>query len=311
MRRLADIRSELNATHALIAQWNQRLADPSTPPSALLAVGSLEKRAHSLENELLEVANRTGADVCSYRVFLPDDTQPQVLAISKILGSFQVALSAVFDAITGEPKERARISAENAQKTALEFGYSFAGSAGFVFTIPNERLLFEDMESGLSESIRTMFDVISSTTPEEIGAHVKRIGHGGMRAIQSWAKSHASTGTGADIDWHRGQQPISAFKQFAEWRQLERAIDATSEETTHEMELLGELFAADLQSKTFRMRFEQGEPIKGHFDDAISPEHHAELPRLYKATIRKTTKVHYSLQEDEVSYFLVSLADVD
>lgn len=50
------------------------------------------------------------------------------------MGSFQKLVSVVYGAIKHGPRQRQRISEDVALETAFEFGYSFAGSLGLVFT---------------------------------------------------------------------------------------------------------------------------------------------------------------------------------
>lgn len=305
MRQLSEIRFELNEIHSAIGVWQKDLANPNAPGSVLVGVRSLQKRAEHLENELLTVSRSLGVDVCSYRLFAANESQPQVAGVAGSMGTFQHALSTVFDALTDRPKERARFSPITAQATALTFAYSFAGSAGFVFTIQDEKLLFDDVDTKLGESVRLLFEITRARDSDSIGSFVPRVGHGGIRAVRSWVKSHVDSGLGADVEWHRNEAIVARlFKQPAEWRELQRIIDKTSEEKTERVTLEGELYAANLKSRTFAMRFETGEDITGSFGDAISEAHKAELPSRYIVVLDVTTKIHYSLQENEISYFL-------
>lgn len=54
-------------------------------------------------------------------------------------------------------------------ETALTFGYTFPGSVGIVFTMPNERLLIG--ETALDEADRKVFDMAKAQTPDQIAKH--------------------------------------------------------------------------------------------------------------------------------------------
>ncbi len=312
MRRIYQIQEDINKTNALISEWERHLASDSAPSSIALNVRSLQKKCELLEAELLATAAEIGVDVCSYRIFTLDDSQPDIAPVSGALKTFQSAFTTIYDALTDRPKERASFRADTVQATALQFGYSFTGSAGFVLTVNDERLLFDDLETDLEAAIQTLFEIVASTQPENIGNFVPKVGHAGIRAVQSWVKSHTAAGLGADIEWHRKNR-ISAklFKQYKEWRQLENAIDETGETFIDHITVEGELVAANLRNRTFIMQFQDSEDIKGSFDDAIGESHHAILPKYYRAELEKTTQVHYSLQENEVSYRLLRLEELE
>ena len=129
-----------------------------------------------------------------------------------------------------------------------------------------------------------------------------------MRALYRWALDHVNSGLGADIDWRRGEDVrAKMFMQPVEFTELRNILDETGEEHIEEITLTGDLVAVSVSARTFQMKFESGEDIRGKFEDAISERHTVELPKRYKVRLTKTSRIIYSYEEDDESYFLLSL----
>lgn len=305
MSRLLEIQQQLQETNAAISNLERATAQSDPSPSLQAMVSSLTKRQRNLEAKFLEAADGLGVDVFSYRL-THGAGQPTAAGLSSALGDFQQVLSIVYDAIKNGPKQRGRVSAEVAEDTALHFGYAFAGSVGMVFTIDNDRLLIGETE--LDESIKTIFEMAKTHSTDEMSKFAHRLGAPPIRALYKWANDLVMYGLGADIEWRRGREVrTSVTVQVPELEELRRVIDATSEEREEEITVTGELAGADVATKRFHMRFPDAEDIRGTFSDAIASEHKAAIPQSYKAVIRMTTKTRFSMDEDEVTYFLLRL----
>ncbi|HJZ13097.1 MAG TPA: hypothetical protein VJ521_13155, partial [Acidobacteriota bacterium] len=115
--------------------------------------------------------------------------------------------------------------------------------------------------------------------------------------------------TGANVEWSRNAEikEVILF-QYQQFDTLVGHIDRTGKETTSELEIRGTLVGADITSRRFHFVTETDDDIRGRFLDAISDSQHAELPAKYTARVTKTTKIIYSTEQEEVSYFLNQLA---
>jgi hypothetical protein len=114
-----------------------------------------------------------------------------------------------------------------------------------------------------------------------------------------------------DIEWRRGKEvQQKALIQRLEFESLQRAISETSEESSEEFTLSGLLAAADVIRHTFRLEPDDGEEIRGTSGDVISEAHTVELPKRYTATVRKTTTIRYSTEQEDVSYELLGLEPI-
>jgi hypothetical protein len=99
------------------------------------------------------------------------------------------------------------------------------------------------------------------------------------------------------------------FADTTELRTLQETIARTSEDMSEPLTAAGMLVGADSMRRTFHFVTDADRDIRGTFTDAISNKKTAELPKRYTASLVKTTKLQFSTEEENVSYFLVSLSD--
>ena len=306
---LANTQSQIAKTNIMIAQEERALGEhPECTESILRSIASLEKVKGQLEAQFADVANSAGMDICTYRVLSEEGTY-HIGSVANALVSFQQAVSVVYDALKNGPKQRMRVAPDATVESTFDFGYTFAGSVGFALTVPNERFLADIIESTLDAAIDTLFSLAKSDKAADIGEQARALGHGPVRAVRQWADRHARAGLGAEIRWQRGRDLRNRLLiQGRELEHLRNTIDEKSGETTTTLEVIGELFAANVQAKSFGMCLENDEHIRGSFSDAISDAHTAELPRRYRAKLTKTVQVNYAIDEEEVTYHLTELA---
>jgi len=307
---LAEIQTKIQDTNVAIARLERMMVDSPDLPSLLANMRSLQKRYKKLQGDFLAAADELGVDVCSYRLF-PDETTPTLTGIVSALGGFQSLFSIVYDARRNGPKKIARLSPEVVRESSFGFAYSFSGSLGLVLTLPNERLLFQEVDTAIDEAMKTIFTMSKLAEPSEILAFAQNIGVAPIRALYKWADDHVKAGLGADIQWRRGEQVrASLLVQRPELERLKQTIDVTSDTEEVELDLTGELVGADIKSHTFHMTSGDME-YRGRFTDAIGPEHAVTLPKTYRAKVRKTTKIYYSTEKEDVFYFLLRLEPVE
>jgi hypothetical protein len=165
-------------------------------------------------------------------------------------------------------------------------------------------------ESALDQTFETIFRLVRAKSSGELIEFAKRLGRAPIRLVYAWARDHVRHGLGADIDWRRGERVLaSLFMQQDELRQLQEIIAHTSEDATEHLTVTGTLVGADSKRRTFHLVTTSEQDIRGTFANAISSEKRAELPKRYRASLIKTTRVQYSTDEEAVSYFLESLSD--
>jgi len=308
MTRIAEIQQKLLETNKAIAEMEKAIAIDPKSLSLSAMMKSLENRYQDLEAHFLAAVDSLGIDVCAYRIF-PEEESPTLKALSSVLGDFQNLVSTVYDAIkTAIPKIRARISAEIVAETEFRFGYTFPGSVGVVLTIPNQRLLIG--ESYLDESLRVISEMAKVHDSPEVLEYAKRLGPASVRSLYKWAYDHAESGLGVDIEWRR-QQLIKTrlFAQRPELERLHQIIGLTSEERVSELTVYANLVGVELIRRSFHLKLDTGEDIRGSLaeDIDISEKQTVELPKRYKAHVKKTEKIRYSTEEEDISYNLLNL----
>jgi len=308
MNRLSEIQEGLLDTNAAMAELEKAIANDPKSLSLLAMMKSLEKRYEKLEADFSAVVDSLGVDVCAYRIF-GEEQYPSIRALSNVLGDFQNLVSTVYDAIkTAVPKIRARISAEIAAETEFRFGYTFPGSVGVVLTISNQRKLIG--ESYLDESLQVISEMAKVHDSPAVLEYARRLGPASVRALYRWAYDHAESGLGVDMEWRR-QQIIRTrlFAQRPELERLHQTINLTSEERISEITVHADLVGVDVARRSFHLKLDTGENIRGSIaeDMEISEKQTVELPKRYKAHVRTTEKIHYSTEEEDITYNLLSL----
>jgi len=308
MNRVSEIQEKLLETNAAMSEVEKAIANDPKSLSLSAMMKSIEKRYQKLESDFMAAVDSLGVDVCAYRIF-GEEERPTLKALSSILGDFQTLVSTVYDAIkTTIPKVRARISAEVVAETEFRFGYTFPGSVGVVLTIPNQRLLIG--ESHLDESLQVISKMAKVHDSLEVLEYAKRLGPASVRSLYKWAYDHAESGLGVDIEWRR-QQLIKTrlFAQRPELERLHQTIGLTSEERVSELTVYANLVGVELIRRSFHLKLDTGEDIRGSLteDIDISEKQTVELPKRYKAHIKKTEKIRYSTEEEDISYNLLNL----
>lgn len=310
MNRVIQLQSQLLEAQGAIGRLAQSIRDNPTSKSLKATAHSMQKRLANLEEEFLVESNALGIDVCSYRLIPAMDEQPSLKAIGRVFIDFQTLVSVVYDAVkNSRQKDRARIGTDSTLESTFNFGYTFSGSIGVVLTIPNERLL--GIDSWLDESLHAIFEMVKANDATEIRAFAGTLGSASIKSLYDWASGHAQYGLGVDIQWRRERLiRNSLFAQKLELDQLCNVIDKMSDETIEELVVTGELAAADVTRKTFKIDLPDKQGFQGTFDDAISHAHTVTIPRKYRAYLTKSSRLQYSTDKTVISYFLRRLEDV-
>ena len=307
MADLLDILRKLKDTEAALAQMRDAAARHPDRRSVVATVTTLQKRYHRLEGEFAKATDKQHLDVCSYRLIPEHGESYPLWALTSTLADFQDALTLIYDAIkTGQRKERASWGADIGQETALNFGYSFAGSLGFVFTLPNERMLL--VESTMDMAFRQLFEMVQTDSSDQLARHAKKLGVAPIRKLYKWATDHLESGLSVDIKWRRNEEiRASLVLQQPELARLREVISQTSEETEERLIIRGTLLGADLVTRAFRFDPETGEDIRGRLADTLEVKDELRLGHVYSVSLIKRVKKHYSTETEDVVWLLTKL----
>src|SRR5205085_139197 len=132
----------------------------------------------------------------------PQYRMANAASLSKVLGTFQTVFSLMYEAIrTGQPKLDKRPSTDAEGKTELLIAYTFPGSLGVVFALPNARLHFypPEVPTYLDEAMNALFRLAKADASEDIAVAARTFGLGPINAVYDWAKGHAQHQLNANI----------------------------------------------------------------------------------------------------------------
>ncbi len=306
MTKLLEIQEKLQDTTIAIVELEKRAIEYPQSSEIGLMTKSIEKRQRVLLSELSVEANSLGIDVCTYRIF-GERERHTLRALVQTLGDFQTMVSTVYDAVKSKiPKIRARITPEIIAETEFNFAYTFPGSVGVVLTIPNQRLL--GIESHLDQTFSEIASMTQAKDSSEVLNFAKRLGAASIRTLYNWAFDHDDLGLGVSIEWRRDQAIRNRLlTQQPEFEKLHKTIEQTSDQTITEREVVGQLEGADVIRKSFHIKSDTGQDIRGTFTDAISESQTVELPKRYRAFITTKEQIKYSTEEEIVLHHLTRL----
>lgn len=306
MTTLFELAAELRQTHAAIRQINDLIGAHPNDDALEVNMLAIQKRQRVLESQFAELANQQHIDVLGYR-FVPETGNSYPLsAVAGALSALQEAISVVFDALKTVPKLRARVSADIAALTTLNFAYTYDGSLGFAFSIPNERLLFAG--SDLDRAMELVFKLMKATSRDEISIIAHIIGVAGVRKIYQWAEHHSKYDIGADLEWRRRQEVRNEVRvQPTELERLRELIEESSPETVEPVTLDGVLMGIDVTADTFRLAVPEGDDVRGRLAEEFNRSEHWAVVTRYRARLDVRTKISYATEAEIKSYFLKEL----
>ncbi len=117
---------------------------------------------------------------------------PTARAFGRVIERFQDAIAVAYDAIKNGPKPRRNLSSEAQSNTEMRVAYTFPGSFGVVFTIPNDKITIPGVAPSLERATQTVFRVAKANKDTEMVLEVAReVGKGPIAAIYDWAKVSA------------------------------------------------------------------------------------------------------------------------
>jgi hypothetical protein len=304
---IVHLQDKLQTVGATLAQLEMQVA--RHPESRGLTANFLSlKRLHDgLQEEFDKEADALGMDVMHYRLL---ESRPSAKALSSSVGTFQNAISVAYDALLNGPKIRRTLSSLVSAETSLQVAYSYPGSFGVVFTVPNQRFLIPELPSHLERALGTVIGLGKAHgNKESISQAERQYGKATIAAVYDWAKANSTNRVGTAIQWRREKEVrIDALIQVPEFFALSESLENIVDRSVETMRVSGTLVGADISSHRFHFVTSNDRDIRGNFSTAISDTQVAEIPHKYDAIILKTTERKYAPEEEHESYFLESLS---
>jgi hypothetical protein len=215
----------------------------------------------------------------------------------------------LYSAVIAErPKDTAHLSSAVIQQSSFDFSYAYSGSVGFVFTMPNDRLLTG--ETRLDDAMGHLFAMAQCSSADEVKEFAKRVGLAPVRAIYDWANALCASDAGADVKWEKDQETKgSLLLQPAQVRALRDLIALASDLEIDENTFPGILLGFDSQTLTFRLEPQDGgSVIRGKIAVDADLPLPVEIPKRYTAQVRTSTRIKYSTEQPEIAHTLLSLS---
>ena len=309
MSDLIDLREKLRDTHAEIERMQHEIGVRPDDAWLIRALRSLESRHEHLEHAFSHATAERGEEIFSYRLVREGTGSFPISILGATLTHFQHLITILLDAVITGPKERGHVSQEVTHKATMDFAYSFAGSLGLVFTVPNERLLLG--ESDLDLAVSGFFEMITAKTSSEVAEYARKYGVAAVRKMYAWADHHVAQAISVDIVWRRGDDVRhEAFLQAKQATILCDAIRAASDITSEEVTVRGVLVGGDLATKKFHLRFAEGEDIHGQLADDFASEDDLTLDRVYDARLTIFHKTEYAIEKEDKWYELKHMRQI-
>jgi hypothetical protein len=309
MSRLLEIQEQLLGTASEITRLERALGQQNSR-ALTSSLKSLYKAYQGLEAEFTEAAATAQVDVVSYRLF-DGRERPTMSLVGKAMDSFQTLYAILYSAISAaHPKDTSHLNSSTLRETAFEFSYAYPGSVGFVFTLPNDRLLFG--ETKLDEAMGGLFAIANAATSDDVKSFAKRFGLAPVRALYSWVNALCVANTGADVQWQKNESRKGRLLlQPAQVTALRDLIAATSDLQVDDGPYEGILLGYDSQALAFRFEPSDGNPVmRGRIAEGASVPSAVTIPKRYHAIIRTFSKTKYSTDQQEITHELLHLAKI-
>ncbi|MEO7859268.1 MAG: hypothetical protein ABIU05_02305 [Nitrospirales bacterium] len=309
MNDLATIKQNLELTNEAMGRLNQMLRDEPEASGLIANMNTLKITHFKLEQEFEHAAKRQGVEICTYRLFPEGKERQSVVGIGKALLNFQSLFSLLYAAMKAEESGSGKPLLD---ETLMDFAYTFPGSVGVAMTIPSQADLFENY---YHQAIDVLSNMAKAQSTSELKMFSRRVGIKPIRAMYKWADDLVDAGFGADIQWKGPHESYPRlFIQRPELISLKAVMRSTSDEHQTGFTKTGMLQGIDMTNHSFHFEYkdEAGKtrPIYGKFTDAVSPLKPVKVPLKYTVSIRETTRIFYSTDEEVTNHFLLHIQRV-
>lgn len=305
MGRLADLKIEIQKVSETIRMLESALVRRPDEEGLIVNLSTLRDVRNDLEIKFRGVADLEEVDICVYRVFRAHGRE-SARGFATSLAIFQKLYSVVYDALKNGPKQRASLSQAVTDLTDFGFAYSSAGSIAATLTLPNEHLLFD---SSLDGAIQMVFELAQMRELDAVAKLVGRLGAAPISVLYDWAESNLEFEMGTEVRWERLDKVRNRlFVDHVAMAKLAELLAAGGEPRTEERQVFGRLEGIDVGARTFKMIVAK-DIVTGKLDleSPFNLDHTVEVPAMYHALLRTTSRDVYAKGETEVRHVILSL----
>lgn len=294
MNAVQSILTAIRDTQAELSRAEKSLGQHGSDFGVELAVESLQARLEELHEEFVAATSADEMDVCSYRLQADASGRYPLAAVGRTFEKFQWLFTVLYDAIKrNEPRRRAKVAPESLHESSFDFGYAFSGSLGFVFTLPNDRMLLGQSLHDMAIDALIKFPEARST--EQISALAKKYGVAPVRLAYQWAQAHVEAGLDVDLEWKRGNDVRQRmYAEVGVLRRLTELIASTSDVERYSTKLYGKLVGIDTQSRTFHLVVADKKDYRGSLHETFVKPDPFTIDTYYTAQFDVEVRVQYA-----------------
>lgn len=271
-----------------------------------LQLANAMKRQRRSEEAFRESLGRRQIDVVDYRIVEYSDRYA-LLGISESLISFQRSLTAVYDAVSHGPKEKAKYSEAIKEKSRLFFDYAYPGSRGFMLSVVNE----QDLLGGdLDQAIETFYEYSEISSTDDAIEASRKLGLAAISELYKWIKTNSSWGYGIDYNWIASSAKTKGrFIDNQTFSFIKEVFDGAEEREETVIHLDGILVGLDVETRRFHIAQPEGDSIKGLLDSSYSNGERT-IPHRYRSIIKKVIKKTPATGKSTEEYYLMDLVEI-
>jgi hypothetical protein len=273
-----------------------------------VTLASVRRLAERAEEELKEVAQSSQVDLCHYRAVQTVDGPYRAADFANSIVTYQELLTALYDFVRNGPRLVARYSEAVKAQSQLNIAYTYPGSIGVLFTVENNRDLFN--EGQLDRVIDALNQITDISSIDQV-KHVAR--HMGLNVVRSafrWADRNWQAAYSVEVQWRRSDAVIrGGLVPRARFLNIKSLISQTSEVEPREFESIGTLVGFNVLSDTFVFVPDVGDR---HYSGKLGegfPKTERKVPYHYKARILEKTVTSFATETIHTTYELQALTE--
>ena len=292
---------------AVVERYEAALRNEPQDRKLRLGLQAARRKAQQSQATLEQYSHYAQVDLVSYRIERVSDEYP-LLSVAESISSFQRAFISLADAMLNGPKDRASYASEIRKSATLNFGYSFPGSQGLVFSIPNERDIFQS--GTLDLTVQALHDFLDVKNSDEARDATRHLGLAAVGQLYEWIDTNVSWENNVEYIWTRSDYVKSGeYVSREKFGDVKDILKSAVEPSTIELEVSGVLVGLDVNTRRFHIVTSDDEDISGKLD--VDFQQTAALVgqgSRYRARIKETEKRFAATGRVDRTYTLLALS---
>ena len=305
----AYVAGRVRSAQSAVSALERALTEAPEDHSLQLNLRSAMRRYERSLAEMKAVAELNSVALCDYRLSPVQVEEYAISSVARSILSYQSLFSQVYAALRDRPKQNVGVPREMADRSALDFGYMYSGSLGFVFLAKDERNLFRegDLDEPATQTVRVMF----ASNASDVRAIAEELGRAVAKCAYDWFNTNANANFSADIKWHRSDgRVLGGMVENSRMQEVVWDVQNATEKEVEEITVQGTLVGGDVQTNSFHLVVPNGPSYNGHVSREAILDNRI-LNGRYEARIRTTSEYQYATDKTVVRNDLLDLTALD